>query len=112
MSRDYRLYLDDILDSIKNIFEYTKTLSKNDFLADTKTNQAVILNIAIIGEAARNIPADIKSKYPEIDWALIYGMRNILIHKYFSVNLDIVWDVVKKELPALEQQVKKILNNQ
>ena len=79
------------------------------FIHDDKTIDAAIRNLEIIGEAAKNIPEDIKSKYPEIPWKAIAGMRDKLIHSYFGVSLSIVWETIKNDLPTLKYQIERIL---
>jgi len=107
--RDYKLYLDDILESAKRIEKYAKVVS----LAKLKRNRLVldgiVRNLEIIGEAAKNIPSQIKEKNPEIEWKKISGLRDILAHEYFGVDLEVIWDIVKNKLPILKKQVNLIL---
>ena len=108
MPRDFRLYLDDILEAIHQIRTYMADLDEEAFTTDRKTQDAVIRNLEIIGEAAGNLPEEIQKAAPEIDWRKIRGLRNILIHEYFGINLPIVWDVVKNKLGALEAACGKL----
>ncbi len=78
------------------------------FLTDTKTQDAVIRNIEIMGEAIKKVPERLKSRYPEIPWKSIAGMRDKLIHHYFGVNFSIVWNVAREELPEIKQKLEKI----
>jgi uncharacterized protein with HEPN domain len=110
MHRDYRLYLDDIIEAIRRIHSYTDGLDLKDFENDLKTQDAVIRNLEIIGEAAGKLPENIKSKSVEIEWRKIVGVRNILIHEYFGISTPIVWDIVQNKLKPLEQTCRKLLD--
>lgn len=108
-SKNIKLFLVDILEAIGNIKEYSKNISYEEFAADKKTTDAVVRNLEIIGEAVKNIPDGIKAKHSEVNWKAVAGMRDKLIHEYFGVSNQIVWETIKNDLPLLEQQVKKIL---
>jgi len=109
MHRDHRLYLDDILEAIDRIREYVQGVAENDFGSDRKTQDAVIRNLEIIGEAARNLSDTLKAEAKEIEWYKITGLRNILAHEYFGVSIPIVWDIVQNKLNPLEQACMKLL---
>ena len=109
MKRDYRLYLDDILQAIAKIEKYTKDINLEQFIGDEKTVDAVIRNFAIIGEAVKNIPQSIRKKYPDIPWKEMAGMRDKLIHEYFGIRYDIVWQTVEKRLPHVKSQIEAVL---
>lgn len=111
MSKEYRVYFDDIIDSISKINKYIKSYSFEDFIGDEKTIDAVVRNICIIGEAASKIHREFQSSYPEIEWKEIIGMRHKLIHNYSGINYSIVWNVITNKLPVLEKQLKYILKN-
>jgi len=110
MSKKYKLYLEDILDSIKAIKNYTKDINYEHFASDRKTYSATIRELEIIGEAVGKLSNEIKDNFPEVEWRDIKGMRNLLIHEYFGVDLDIVWKVLEDDIPILERTVKSILN--
>ncbi|MEK6728050.1 MAG: DUF86 domain-containing protein [Candidatus Omnitrophota bacterium] len=103
-------FLSDIKEAIKRIDEYTKEIDCGKFLKDKKTQDAVVRNLQIIGEAAKNITSDFKKKYTDIEWKKLAGLRDKITHYYFGINWDIVWDVAKNKLPALFGKVKDILN--
>jgi uncharacterized protein with HEPN domain len=101
-------FIHDILEATQRILAYTDKLSFDEFIKDYKTQDAVIRNLEIIGEAAKKISAGIHDRYPDIPWTTMAKARDRLIHHYFGVNLDIIWQIVSSELPFLEQQIKTI----
>jgi uncharacterized protein with HEPN domain len=109
--RDWKLYCEDIIESIQHIENYIKDLNLDGFKKDRKTIDAVVRNFTIIGEASKNIPNDIKQKFSEIDWRGIAGFRNRIIHEYFELSLDVMWVIITKELPVLKNQTKQIVNS-
>jgi uncharacterized protein with HEPN domain len=111
MFRDHRLYLDDILEAIGRIHEYVRGMDQRDFGLDRKTQDAVIRNLEVIGEAARNLPDSMKDEVKEIDWRKVVGLRNILTHEYFGISIPIVWDVIQNKLHPLEEACKKLLES-
>ncbi len=109
MKKEIRIFLEDIKESIDRIEEYTQGMNKEHFMEDIRTQDAIIRRLEIIGEAVRNIPEDFRNKYPDIPWKQIAGMRDVLIHGYFGVNLERVWAVVERDLPELKPKVLRIL---
>jgi len=109
MSRDVRLYLLDILEAIEKIQQYTANLTFEDFAANSMVIDAVVRNFEIIGEAASHIPDDIQSTYSEVPWFEMKGMRNIMIHEYFRVDIKIVWITARESLPKLVSLIKRVI---
>jgi len=112
MKREIGDYIEDILEAISNAMEFTKEMSYDEFVKDTKTVYAVIRAIEIIGEAVKNIPEDIRMKYPDIPWRSIAGMRDKVIHAYFGVKIERVWEVVKRDIPNLKPKFEEMLREE
>ena len=98
-------YIEHILEAIKDIEDSTKKLSFEDFENSKDSKDACIRRLEIIGEAVKNISQETKSKYPKIEWKQIAGTRDRIIHAYFDVDLDIVWDIITKNLPILKKEI-------
>ena len=103
--------LDDIFISLEKIQLYISGLSYDDFASDPKTQDAIIRNIEILGEASKKLSEDIRKKYNEIPWKMIAGTRDRLIHDYFGVNIDIVWEIATIDVPELKEKIAKIKND-
>lgn len=101
-------FIGDIQEAVEMSASYTKGLTYRKFLDDRKTQDAVVRNLEVIGEASKNISPSFKAKYPEVPWKSLAGLRDKLIHFYFGIDYKIVWRVVKKELPTLHKQIKHI----
>jgi uncharacterized protein with HEPN domain len=108
MNRDPKIYLEDILESIGRIEKYTQSLTQEQFENDTLVFDGTLRNPAIIGEAAKKIPDSIRKKHSEIEWKKIAGLRDIIIHEYFEMDHEIIWDIVKNKLPILKKQIRGI----
>jgi len=110
MYRDPILYLEDILDAIRKIREYIAEITFEDFCDDEKTVDAVIRNLEVIGEAAKNLPQNMKDLHPEIEWRKITAIRNIVVHQYFGVDNFIIWDVISTKLSPIYDAATDLLN--
>lgn len=105
MKKDYTDYLQDIMTSVNDIEGFISNQSFEEFKRDKKTVNAVIRSFEIIGEAARNLPLDIKEQYPDVPWSKMSGMRDRMIHEYFGVDLEIIWQTIKEDLSQLKKQL-------
>lgn len=105
-------YLRHIRDETEYLIERSRGLEKDEFLQDETLKRAFVRSIEIIGEATKQIPDDLRQKYDHIEWRAMAGMRDRLIHGYFGVDYDIVWDVVINKVPALRQEIEQILKKE
>jgi len=109
MDREPLFFLEDVLDCIRQIETYTAELSAESFLEDTLVQDAVLRRLQIIGEAVKRLPAEIRDRYPAVPWRRIAGTRDVLVHSYFGVDLELAWSMVKDHLPPLERQIVAIV---
>lgn len=107
--RDYTLFLEDILLAINKIEEYIQDISYQGFSKNDMMIDAVIRNFEVIGEAAKHIPARIRTKYPAVEWREAIGFRNVLIHDYFGIDVESVWDTIHNNLPLLKQHIQAVI---
>jgi uncharacterized protein with HEPN domain len=105
MKRRYLMYLADVLEAINKIEGYTEGVDFDSFSSNQMMYDAVIRNLEVLGEAARNMPDEVKSRYSEIPWRQMIGLRNILIHHYFGIDQSIVWEVIKRDLKEAKPQI-------
>jgi uncharacterized protein with HEPN domain len=110
--RDCKIYLKDILAAVDSIEAFVKGMSFEEFRADDKTTSAVIRKFEIIGEATKQIPDDIRWKYPDVPWKDMAGMRDRLIHFYFGVDYHLVWAAIKQRLPSLKEEMQQVIKDQ
>ena len=110
MKKDPKILITHILQSIKSVEKYSKGLEKERFMNDEEKQDAINRKLEVIGEAVANLEDKFKQDYPNVPWQDISDMRNRLIHEYFAVDLDLVWEVLQKDLPALKANILKIEN--
>ncbi len=111
MKRAWRDYLADVLNSIQEVEDFTRGMEYEQFEVDKKTAYAVLRSLEVMGEAAKRIPETVRQRYQDIPWKRMTGMRDKLIHEYSGVDLEIVWAVVKTELPPLKPYIEQILRD-
>lgn len=111
MSRDYRLYIDDIEKSCTKILRYTNGLTLEGFIANELVYDAVLRNLEIIGEAAKNIPTDMRLRYPTTEWRKIAGLRDVLAHAYFGLEDETIWDIVENKINPLLEEIRDIIQD-
>lgn len=112
MNRDINLFIDDILQNIRDIESFSKGLTKDKFQNNKLKQNAIIRSLEIIGEAVKNIPDSFRNKHPDIPWRKIAGFRDILSHAYFGVSMDRVWNIIEKDLSGLKKEIEKIKINE
>lgn len=110
--RSYIIYMQDMLYAMQKIHSFIEEIDYNKFQEDEKTQDAVIRNFEIIGEAANQIPEKIKNAYPDIPWNEMYGLRNIVSHHYFGIDYALIWKIASDQLPKNEDDLRKVINNE
>ena len=112
INRDYNLYLEDMLTSMLRIEEYIGDMEFRKFKMNYMIVDAIIRNFEIIGEASKNVPAEIKNKYPEIPWKKMYGLRNLIAHEYFGIDYEMIWEISKNNLPQNSIDLREIIEKE
>jgi uncharacterized protein with HEPN domain len=110
VQRDPLVYLDDILQACRNIQRYTADLTFAQFDANQMVVDAVVRNFQIIGEATKNIPAELRTQLPAVDWRGVAGFRDVLVHRYFEVDLDFTWQIITKRVAPLAAAIEAFLS--
>lgn len=108
MSRSWRLYLRDAIGFCAWVLELTDGLDRATFEGDRRTFDATVHNLELLGEAVRNLPADLREAHPEVPWSKMIGLRNVLVHSYFGVEREVVWDIVSNRIAPLHRQLAAI----
>lgn len=106
--REWRFYLDDMMDFAQRVLDYTDGLDKSTFIADRRTYDATLRNLELIGEAATNLPESVRSVHPEVPWRLVIATRNRLIHAYLGIDDDTVWSIIQDDVPDLLKKLEQI----
>jgi uncharacterized protein with HEPN domain len=112
MKKEPMVFINHINDEINKILESTNGMTKERFIKNSLLKDASARRIEVIGEAAKNIPASFRKKYPSIEWQGISGIRDKLIHHYFGVDFNIVWEVIEKDIPKLKQEIENLLKKE
>jgi uncharacterized protein with HEPN domain len=107
--RDWSFRVEDIVAAIERVLEYTRGMDAKSLARTPQTFEAVLFNFIVIGEAAAHVPPEVTSRFPEIDWKQMRGLRNRLVHEYFGADPEIVWQTVRDDLPALLPRLRSIL---
>ena len=108
MSREYRLFLEDMRTACEKIVRFSEGLTLTGFLDDAKTHDAIMRNLEVIGEAAKHIPEEVRKRNPSVPWRKISGFRDVAAHEYFGIDTDVVWNLITREVPGLLDELKRL----
>jgi len=111
MSRDWTFYLEDIAEAAEKILAYSEQVDYAGFSRKAMVYDAVVRNLEVIGEASKKLPDQVLAEMPEIEWRKVIGLRDVIAHGYFGLNVDVLWDVVQNRIPALRTAVTRVLNS-
>lgn len=109
MEKDPQIFLEHIHESIVAIETYAQGMTREDFSKNTAMQDAILRRIEIIGEAVKNLPEDFRNSHAEVPWRKVAGMRDVVVHEYFSIELDLVWGLLQKEVPELKRQIEALV---
>src|SRR3990172_8594003 len=109
MSRDWTFYLEDILESARKTARYTQGMTLDEFRDNDVIFDAVIRNLEIIGEAAKHLPAEVRTMMPDVEWSKAAAFRDVIVHHYFGLDIHVVWDIVKNKVPDIAASTEALL---
>lgn len=109
--RTHKMFVEDIMEAVNKVDHYIKGFTYEAFVKNEMAVDAVMRNLEIIGEASRNIPDDVREKYPDIPWGRMVGLRDIAIHEYFGVDLGIIWQIITRNLPETKPKIAAMLKS-
>ncbi|NQT52169.1 DUF86 domain-containing protein [bacterium] len=110
MSRDPAVYLDDMLEAIGHIRDYTAGMDRPTFEGDQRTVDAVVRNFLVLGEAAKGVPPELRQEHAEVDWSGLARLRDVLVHRYFATNMNLLWELIQVKVVPLEEQLCAVLS--
>ncbi|MBN1586564.1 MAG: DUF86 domain-containing protein [Candidatus Omnitrophica bacterium] len=108
MSRDFSFFIQNMVDACERIPRYVQGMSVEDFQKDEKTRDAVLRSLEIIGEAAKHVPEEFRNQHARIEWRKLCGLRDVVVHEYFGLDLEIVWDLIQNEVPRFQKELQDL----
>jgi len=112
MHRTVLHFLDDIEESLDNILKYTRGMTREEFLANPMARDAVAWNFEVIGEAVKNLPDDLKARYPAVEWRKIAGLRDTIVHGYFRIDYEVLWGIIETDIPHFHNRIREIIEEE